>query len=77
MARTSVTDCDLTEVVFAGAHIERIEVVSTVAANLDLDGAKLVRSRFVGCNLYGLKARRVGDHQVLVHEPAGQHASRS
>ncbi len=58
LARTSLADCDLTEVSLSGAHMERIEAVTTVAANLDLDEAKLVSCRFIGCNLYGVKLRR-------------------
>jgi uncharacterized protein YjbI with pentapeptide repeats len=40
-----------------GAQLERIDVSSTQLGNLDLERAKLVSCRFVGCNAYGIKLK--------------------
>src|SRR5262249_52091281 len=52
----TAADCDLTELGLAGAILEHVEWQRVQAANLDLIRARLSDCRFVGCNLYGLRA---------------------
>ncbi len=58
MLRASAVDCDLTELGLGGALVEQLAWERVQAANLDIEGAKLSNARFVGCNLYGLRAAR-------------------
>jgi uncharacterized protein YjbI with pentapeptide repeats len=56
VVHATAADCDLTELGLEGALIEHMEWERVQAANLDLGRAKLTDARFIGCNLYGLRA---------------------
>jgi uncharacterized protein YjbI with pentapeptide repeats len=56
LVRATAADCDLTELGLEGALLEHVEWQRVQAANLDFGKARLTDVRFLGCNLYGLKA---------------------
>jgi uncharacterized protein YjbI with pentapeptide repeats len=67
--RASAADSDLTELGLVGATLDGVEWQRVQAANLDLSDARLTGCRFLGCNLYGLRASRATILKSRWHDP--------
>ena len=67
--RGSAADSDLTELGLVGATLDGTEWTRVQAANLDLSRARLTGCRFVGCNLYGMRASQATILKSRWHDP--------
>ncbi len=70
MVRATCADSDLTELGLAGATLDGVEWQRVQAANLDLSRARLTACRFIGCNLYGMRASQATILKSRWHDPA-------
>src|SRR5258706_4219689 len=67
--RVGMADSDFTEASFASALVEDVTAERTTMMNVAFEGAKLTRSRFSACNLYGARLQRAVVRKCTFTDP--------